>query len=447
MVVTNTQDDFKIRAIDVVHINPSIMEGERNHSSLLGPRSAVPIVRFAPTFITQPSVSGLLTIPSVLTCNPGTITASPTADLFFQWQADGVDIVGETNSTLVTSLAFDNVLVTCNVDAVNYLGTASSTSSGITPERVEPIINHQHLIYALQGLGQEYNQNMNTEISSVATGLPSTNRIDSFSNSSMSLTGLGSVDGLDAQTSRTVALTGLGADGSVDNISSYIYEITGLQIENTQASYESEALSMWQPEYMSDLAIINPGAESQDMTGWTTTLGTIIATDTETTSGMGLPPAGSWFFTARNTNGTGPLTNLNIYDTASMYQTVLLDSGILSDVDASHYFYDVSALMSANYTASWGPWNAIYLTCTCEDAIGTVLDTVQFDFDDVRIYKSPTNTATGGITGWQPVYQELKPLPVNTRQIKIVVTMAVIQTGPTRSDIDDIRVRFYRDKR
>lgn len=153
--LTQSQDEFKIRSIDVVHINPSIMEGERGGPSILGPGSAIPIVRYAPVYLVLPTISGEFKIPSVLTCNPGVTDASPKGLVFYQWLADGVEILGETSSTMTTLPEHDAKNMTCRVDVVNYLGVAIGLSNGIIVEIVEPIILEEQDIYTTTGLGQK----------------------------------------------------------------------------------------------------------------------------------------------------------------------------------------------------------------------------------------------------------------------------------------------------
>lgn len=168
---TQSQDVFKVDAVDPLHINPSIMEGEKLYPSILGPLVAVPIVRFAPYYVINASISGDPAIPSTLICNPGVVAASPQPSFSYQWQSDGVDIDGETNSTLVTDGTLDATTITCDVEAVNFLGVASSTSNGIYVQIIEPVRMEEHTFAAITGLNQENQHNLNLFYGAVVIGL------------------------------------------------------------------------------------------------------------------------------------------------------------------------------------------------------------------------------------------------------------------------------------
>ncbi len=225
MPLTQTQDEFKVQAIDFVHINPSIMEGERFYSSILGPDAAVPIVRYAPTFLVLPSISGSFKIPAVLTCNPGVIDASPQALLYYQWQADGVDIPGATGNTLLTYLALDAIEITCEVDAVNLLGVVTGESNGITTERVEPIRVEEHHLGMISGMSQPAQQNMNILRHFPITGMPTINHLTGFDLKSNIITGLSVTDHLTSFDLKIGAITGLSIDNAVTAHESDMYTI------------------------------------------------------------------------------------------------------------------------------------------------------------------------------------------------------------------------------
>lgn len=156
--LTQSQDEFKIRSIDVVHINPSIMEGERGGPSILGPGSAIPIVRYAPIFLENPVITGVLDIPSELSCSEGVVDASPKGKYFYQWKLDGVDIVGENQNTLTTTNGQTGLNITCEVQVVNILGVDTQTSNTLIPILIEPISMLEFEYYTVGGLGRNNEQ-------------------------------------------------------------------------------------------------------------------------------------------------------------------------------------------------------------------------------------------------------------------------------------------------
>ena len=404
MVVTNTQDDFKIRSIDVVHINPSILEGERGHSSILGPRTAIPIVRFAPTFEVLPTVSGDLRIPSVLTCNPGVVIASPTADIFYQWQADGVDIVGETNSTLITSLVLDDVFVTCVVDAVNFLGTTSGVSDGITPERVEPIVAQEAGYYAATGMGQETLQLVHNERGFVSTGMSADGRLDGISGSGMVLTGVSTDDRMDVLNDLAFVSTGTSAVDRYDLLS-------------------TEAYTRWTPTYLGEVPIINPSAESGDMTGWTVTNG-IITSESTVTYAAPVRWDGGRYFSAFDTKG-----GANSVIDPIMTQVVDFDSSLFTDIDASLLYVKLLFRFSY-YTPIYG--NRVR---------GNI---ALLDINDNELYNENAGEIADTST-WTENWSELVLMPANTRKIQIQFQLyqAFLYVD---AHVDDIHVEIYKNE-
>lgn len=89
-------------------------------------------VAAAPSNLVPPSISGSSTVGSVLTVTAGTYTGSPPPALTYQWQADGADIVGETGTTLDTTLQSDGEVITVIETATNSEGSDTATSNGIT---------------------------------------------------------------------------------------------------------------------------------------------------------------------------------------------------------------------------------------------------------------------------------------------------------------------------
>lgn len=154
MTITNTQEVFKPRAVKPVSLNPSIMEGEKLITSLLGPSSALEIERYASTNLIAPIISGIDRIPSTLVCFPGVWEGSPRPAFSFQWLGDGVAIPGETNDTLTTDPSQADVEFTCSVLGENILGFEEVLSSNsIIAKLVEPINVLEEDIYVISGLG------------------------------------------------------------------------------------------------------------------------------------------------------------------------------------------------------------------------------------------------------------------------------------------------------
>lgn len=81
-----------------------------------------------PFFATQPSLTGSGVVGQVLTCNPGTVTGSPTPTLAYQFLRDGVPISGATNNTYTLVGADAGKSISCVVTATNTGGSVNATS-------------------------------------------------------------------------------------------------------------------------------------------------------------------------------------------------------------------------------------------------------------------------------------------------------------------------------
>jgi hypothetical protein len=431
MVITRTQDEWNTRSIDSTHINPSIMEGERVHTSLFGHDSAVPIERYAPVFLVQPTIGGSFKIPSILTCIPGVIDSSPSPTLYFQWKADGVDIPGATTKTLTTNLSFDENYITCEVVAVNYLGTATGISDGITAQVVEPVINQEYQFYVAQGLHQPWQQNMLTTKWTISSGMSGVNRVDNMGVFGMSSTGLGGPQRNDMVSQTITLATGLPAPARLDSFCGYDYTLTGLEIPQTQALYHNEVYSMWQPTYLYDLAIVNRDASAMNTSGWTITRGDIRAVNTAQYEGY--PPGGGWWFTGRFQNGTGGTFSQS--EPCAMNQNINLDPAYHADTDAGLMFYDMSALANIGYD-NYGLWDEVRMTLKFFDSFGVQIGSP-------RDLIMETNWGTGFFA----MHHNMIGLPPNTRSANIELGFSTIQDQPVRCEVDNLRVRFFRDKR
>jgi hypothetical protein len=334
-MVTNTQDDFKIRSIDVVHINPSIMEGERGRSSILGPKTAVAIARWAPVFTTDPEVSGDFKIPSVLTCGTGVVSASPQPDYTFQWLDDGVAITGETGNTLTTSLAFDEHTLTCVVTATNSIGATSATSNGILAGIIEPIVAEGYSVFGITGLSQQYQQNLFKISSLVVTGMWVEDRFDSM--------------------------------GQSTNV------ITGIGIEDTLLVEHTEVAALWFPTALGPAGFQNLGAETGDMTGWTVVAGDIAAKTTAL--GTDDPAEGAYFFQS--------VFGSTIVSVAHMNQTVAIDAALEPDVDTENIWVRLACYVDSRYGNDDTVFSLQFL-----DASSTQISTVNLSGSDVSNWTS-----------------------------------------------------------
>lgn len=252
MSISFTQDEWKVRSLDVVHINPSILEGQFAHTSTYGKRSALLLQRYEPTNLVAPSISGDYKIPSVLTCNPGVWDAAPTADYLYQWRADGVEIPGETGQTWTSDISFDAQSIDCVVTAVNVIGFDTLTSSNqIEVEIVEPIEIMEQDYYSITGLNQIQHQNMNIFRSAVVTGIA----VPAWQTNFELITGI---------------VSGMNVSNTLTNFDVMTYAIQGLGTENTQTITESDAYIIGIKEFVETGSLVNGNAED-GLNGWTQT--------------------------------------------------------------------------------------------------------------------------------------------------------------------------------
>ncbi|TQX90251.1 MULTISPECIES: hypothetical protein [unclassified Rhizobium] len=95
-------------------------------------RAVGPITNPVPANTVAPVVSGTTTVGSTLTTTNGTWTNSPTG-YTYQWQRDGTNISGSTNSSRVLVAADNATNLTCVVTATNANGSALATSNALGP--------------------------------------------------------------------------------------------------------------------------------------------------------------------------------------------------------------------------------------------------------------------------------------------------------------------------
>lgn len=252
-----TQDDDQTRAIDVVHIEPSIREGTFLVSSLYGHDAAAPLYRFPPVNTAIPFITGSPVIPAVLTCEEGRWESSPSPQFAYQWMANGVDIPGATNRTWTTTADYDGTYITCEVRGFNTLGEGYAVSDPLGISLIEP-------------------QEIRDEDFAVVTG----NAAYSFETiqnmKQVVTTGIGALDRYDVNRSVAYYLTGRSADQRHDVNVMLNFGLSGLEIEDTLLMWDhGPAVINWdtgaplvdgvpQPMHLK-----NPEAEMGHM-GWTT---------------------------------------------------------------------------------------------------------------------------------------------------------------------------------
>lgn len=78
-----------------------------------------------------PVISGTNTVGSTLTTTDGTWTGTPAPTFTYQWYNDASPITGETGITYVTTLADENLPVTCRVTGTNAFNAVTATSNEI----------------------------------------------------------------------------------------------------------------------------------------------------------------------------------------------------------------------------------------------------------------------------------------------------------------------------
>lgn len=398
-----TQDEWNRRRVDIRHINPSIMEGERGHTSLFGHGSAVPIVRYAPVFLVQPSISGSPEIPSILTCNPGVIDASPQANIFYQWQANGIDIPGETQNTIITTLDFDGVILTCEITAVNFLGSVMGESNGITGELVEPIINQENTYFAVTGLNQKTKTNATKSDTFIVTGTAQPSRFD-------------------MEQYIILIGSGLWVESRNDVFSETNAVITGLGGNNGLQAYHGEAYTFWQPTRLANVPIINPSAETGDMTGWTVTQGTIVATSIAQ-QGTSIPYVSKpWYFGSHTAGKTN----------CSMFQIVDLDPVLNTDIDAGLILSKLLYRFDT-YTNNFG--HQLTSSFQMLDASNNVLFS-----EPLYFYKEQNDP-------WTYDYTELVYLPPSTRKLRMTFNFLTDSGWDNHVYLDEIEIEMFKDER
>lgn len=94
--------------------------------------SAGPILPALPVNVVAPVVSGSLVVGSVLSCTRGTWTGYPAPTFTRQWQANGLDIAGQTGTTYLTIAGDSGKQIRCVWTGTNQEGHAHANSNVVT---------------------------------------------------------------------------------------------------------------------------------------------------------------------------------------------------------------------------------------------------------------------------------------------------------------------------
>jgi hypothetical protein len=112
-----------------------------------------PPVNSLPANVVLPSISGLTPIGSVLTCNPGEWSGTPTPSITYQWRRGSSNISGATGSTYTTQAADQDQAVTCRVTATNIVGSANAVSSNSIVPLAAPVATANPVITGTPAVG------------------------------------------------------------------------------------------------------------------------------------------------------------------------------------------------------------------------------------------------------------------------------------------------------
>lgn len=376
MPITVTQDIWKTDAIDVRHIDPSILEGEHLITSVFGPDSAKNIERYAPTFLQPPTISGNFLIPNRLTCSPGVISASPAPSVFYQWRADGVDIPGEDNQWIDTVIAYDQVELTCYVDVVNQLGTANAETNGITAERLEPLRMEEAFHMAITGISQKQMiNNMRSDVL-ITSGIAQYDRLDFISAPLYIMTGMWVDLRDDVMTHSVMNVSGLGA---VDR--------TAIKHEVYGTEWDTHLLST-----QIDMAVLDWNVLAGDLTAYTSVANV-------------QPQYGAHVF-AFTYDGLRPDGFVELV----IDQTHDIDASLLTDIDADVGVYCDFRMLVDSYLG----FSDHLFSCTIQ-----ILDTNDVELSNVSIigHNHDDDYGAAGV----PLLAV--PIPVNARKFKHTVVL------------------------
>ncbi|MCA9367859.1 hypothetical protein KC887_06400, partial [Candidatus Kaiserbacteria bacterium] len=99
---------------------------------------SVPPTPSAPSFTSDPEITGNTWVGELLTVSNGTATGYPSAVITYQWKRDTVSISGATSNTYTLQVADDTTDITCTVTRTNSEGSDSATSAAVGPIKTKP---------------------------------------------------------------------------------------------------------------------------------------------------------------------------------------------------------------------------------------------------------------------------------------------------------------------
>jgi len=381
MPITNTQEVYEIRSISPVHINPSIMEGTQQLTSILGPNRGIEIVRYEPVFLVNALLTGDPGIPSWLECSPGVVDASPQAFREYAWYADDELITGATSNRFRTSNAYDGMVIKCIVRAFNILGEAFSESNGILVSVIEPIFLQEYDTYINTGMGVEDVQTVLNFSLLPITGLSVPDNITTFNFSVFPITAMATLDTL-----------------QVNYFDTYTVNIL---------------------TEIRDFSITNSGAESGSSTGWTVVAGSF-------NSVVGPAKAGSRYFKSATSNVLCQITRI----------IPITNSGDLAEVAAGNGYARVGFWANNGTNSSVGDQMRVFIEAldASDDVVGTL---------DQFGWVGPG--AKGSSNYWQQFNAIPELLPDTTTQLRIVIEFEAISrdTG-NHCQIDEISLQLFK---
>ena len=384
MPIVNTQEEYEIRSISPVHINPSIMEGRHQYESILGPDRAVSIVRYAPFFLVNPSLTGDVAIPSVLTCSAGVVDGSPSPRRTYTWFIDSDEVTtpgiggsGPFANRFVTDITHDKKIITCVVTAFNVMGSVSARSNGIEPSIIEPI----------------YVMGRDTYL---PTGLHVQDNITTFNN-------------------HIGVVSGMWLDEYLTLFAENLMVASGIAVEEhmTVPYLDTYSVTMMTPVHTFTMS--NSGAETGNMYGWTVGAGTIQSVALAANSGSRVfKPIGRNIAIMSRSFDIPPA------------QYALMDSG--NGAAAVGYF-------ATNNTGESGR-GTLYVHIHCFDALGVDIGTL-YGWDVVMPHIKERVPSWGSFVG----IPEL--VPVGTRSLEILVGFPLPNVGDNNCEIDDISLQLW----
>lgn len=367
MPITITQEEYEIRSISPVHINPSIMEGEQQRTSIIGPQRGDTIERYAPIWLNVPQITGDPGIPNIMFCTPGTVDASPSASRSYHWYVDGVSAqfgVGPSFAFFQTDAFMDSKYLTCTVIATNQVGSASATTDPVFVSLIEPVVVGEHYIYGL-------------------TGMPAQDHLTVFMD-------------------EIAVLTGMWVDDHVTTFSDDIFIVTGTDLmDHIGISH----MDVYTGEFMTlvdDVTFANPGAES-GVGSWTQS-GSGLQSVTVT------PPAG--------TSGTKAFRGSNTPNTSVSFSQIQdIASSLDDEIDAGICYAKMNFYAAREDSATYDGTVRGYYECLTDANV--VLATRDF----FGVYE-PQNLIVSGMTNnWTYFSSPPELVPVGTRRVRITISL------------------------